>query len=159
MTSRSARTKDLAGSRHFETFCDRFASLTAGDRLRHRARKIAAGDWVTTPYFSRVIPSESRGIPWKSPLSFHGGIPRLTLGMPALSRQVRAIAQSNKERRLSDLFTELAPPRVSSRLLLAIASGKLPFVRGDRASRAWRERDDFFRFQIPIRKARSYSRW
>jgi hypothetical protein len=145
MTSRRARTKDLAGSGHLETFCDRFAGLAASDRLWHRARKITAADWETTPYFSRVIPSESRGIPWKSPLRFHGGIPRLTLGMTAW--------------RLSALFTELAPPPVSGLASLAIADERLRFERADRAGRAWRERDDFFRFRTPIRKARSYSRW
>src|SRR5438105_4902805 len=41
MASRRARTKNLARSGHFETFCDRFSGLAASDRLRHRARKIA----------------------------------------------------------------------------------------------------------------------
>ena len=51
MTSRRARTKDLAGSGHLETFCDRFAGLAASDRLRHRARKLTAVDPLTTSYF------------------------------------------------------------------------------------------------------------
>jgi hypothetical protein len=50
MAPRRARTKDLARGGHFETFCDRLAGLAASDRLRHRARKIAAADRVTTSY-------------------------------------------------------------------------------------------------------------
>jgi hypothetical protein len=133
MTSRRARTKDLAGSSHLETFCDRFAGLAASDRLRHGARNLAAADPLTTSYLQ---------------LRAHGRFCDETAPLAANRQAVSRI-----------YLSELGMLRVSALAVLAIADGRLPFARADRASRAWREKDDFFRFRIPIRKARSYSRW